>query len=319
MKELTESYKNVLAVLKKTTSVKEASDIVLTRYECPADQTDSAKERRAKFGQAIYDKYAVKAAEKTTGGKSTMTEQELRQKVVDTISAWIGSTRGDAKHLEILSIYNNHKPLARGYKVQVNDPHCATTTSATYIAVGMAEFTGTECGVEKYIEIAKKKGIWVEDDAHVPKIGEAPVYDWQDNGKGDCTGAGDHIGIVIKSANGKFTVAEGNMSGGKVGTREMVVNGRYIRGFICPDFAAAAKALGGAATPAAPSTPAKPQPETNTGAEVVYIVKTGDTLSGIAAKYGTTYQALAAYNGIKNPNYIVTGQKIRIPGKTPIM
>lgn len=49
--------------------------------------------------------------------------------------------------------------------------------------------------------------------------------------------------------------------------------------------------------------------------DIVYIVKSGDTLSGIAAKYGTTYQKLAAYNNISNPNLIVVGQKILIPGK----
>lgn len=48
--------------------------------------------------------------------------------------------------------------------------------------------------------------------------------------------------------------------------------------------------------------------------ETVYTVKAGDTLSGIAAKYGTTYQKLAEYNGIKNPNVISVGQKIKIPG-----
>lgn len=50
--------------------------------------------------------------------------------------------------------------------------------------------------------------------------------------------------------------------------------------------------------------------------DIVYIVKSGDTLSGIAAKYGTTYQKLAAYNNISNPNLIAVGQKILIPGKT---
>lgn len=45
----------------------------------------------------------------------------------------------------------------------------------------------------------------------------------------------------------------------------------------------------------------------------VYTVKKGDTLSQIAAKYGTTYQAIAAFNGIKNPNVIRVGQKIKIP------
>ena len=47
--------------------------------------------------------------------------------------------------------------------------------------------------------------------------------------------------------------------------------------------------------------------------ETVYTVKKGDTLSGIAAKYGTTYQKLAKYNGIQNPNLIHVGQKIKIP------
>lgn len=48
----------------------------------------------------------------------------------------------------------------------------------------------------------------------------------------------------------------------------------------------------------------------------VYTVVKGDTLSGIASKYGTTYQKLAEYNGISNPNLIIVGQKIRIPNST---
>lgn len=47
--------------------------------------------------------------------------------------------------------------------------------------------------------------------------------------------------------------------------------------------------------------------------EEVYTVKEGDTLSGIASKYNTTYQKLAEYNGIANPNLIYPGQKIKIP------
>lgn len=174
-----------------------------------------------------------------------MTENQLRQKVADTINAWVGATKGSAKHLDILEVYNNYRPLARGYKVQVKDAYCATTVSAAYIRAGIAKYTGTECGVEKYTIVAKKLGIWVENDAHTPKIGDACVYDWQDNGVGDCTGAGDHIGIVTKVSAGSFVVTEGNMSGGKVGKRTMAVNGRYIRGFICPDFAAIARELGG--------------------------------------------------------------------------
>jgi GH25 family lysozyme M1 (1,4-beta-N-acetylmuramidase)/LysM repeat protein len=45
---------------------------------------------------------------------------------------------------------------------------------------------------------------------------------------------------------------------------------------------------------------------------VYYTVRSGDTLSGIASKYGTTYQKLAQMNGIVNPNKIYAGQKIRV-------
>lgn len=43
-----------------------------------------------------------------------------------------------------------------------------------------------------------------------------------------------------------------------------------------------------------------------------YTVQSGDTLSGIAAKYGTSYQKVAQLNGISNPNVIYVGQKLRV-------
>ena len=49
-----------------------------------------------------------------------------------------------------------------------------------------------------------------------------------------------------------------------------------------------------------------------TTAPVYYVVKPRDTLSGIAAKYGTTTRQLAAWNNIRNINLIYTGQKLRV-------
>ena len=43
-----------------------------------------------------------------------------------------------------------------------------------------------------------------------------------------------------------------------------------------------------------------------------YTVRAGDNLSSIAARYGTTYQALAAKNGIANPDLIYPGQVLKI-------
>lgn len=56
--------------------------------------------------------------------------------------------------------------------------------------------------------------------------------------------------------------------------------------------------------------------KSQTSSETIYIVKKGDTLSGIASKYGTTYQVLASYNGISNPNLIGVEQVIKIPNGT---
>lgn len=45
-----------------------------------------------------------------------------------------------------------------------------------------------------------------------------------------------------------------------------------------------------------------------------YTVRSGDTLSSIAAKFNTSYQALASLNGISNPNLIFAGQTLRVNG-----
>lgn len=49
-----------------------------------------------------------------------------------------------------------------------------------------------------------------------------------------------------------------------------------------------------------------------------YTVKKGDTLSKIAAMYGTTYKKLAELNGIKPPYTIYVGQKIKISDTEPV-
>lgn len=51
-------------------------------------------------------------------------------------------------------------------------------------------------------------------------------------------------------------------------------------------------------------------------ASTTYTVKKGDTLSGIANKYGTTYQKLAKDNNIKNPDLIYPDQKVEIKNET---
>ena len=60
-KELTE-YSSVLSALKNASSVRAASDVVLTKFERPADQSEAVQKKRAAYGQNYYDKYAGTAA-----------------------------------------------------------------------------------------------------------------------------------------------------------------------------------------------------------------------------------------------------------------
>jgi N-acetylmuramoyl-L-alanine amidase len=45
-----------------------------------------------------------------------------------------------------------------------------------------------------------------------------------------------------------------------------------------------------------------------------YVVSPGDTLSGIADRYGLTVESLAMSNGIANPDLLLAGQSLEIPG-----
>ena len=81
-KEL-EGYSAVLSVLKNAKSVREASDIVLTQFERPADQGTAAQEQRAAFGQNYYNRFVNASgspAEKLTSGyyrvRKTWTESK---------------------------------------------------------------------------------------------------------------------------------------------------------------------------------------------------------------------------------------------------
>ena len=176
-----------------------------------------------------------------------ITETELRQKCVNTINSWLGATEGSSTHKTILNIYNSQKNL--DYQMGTSDAWCAATVSAVWLKVGIADYicTSVNCGTLR--DKAISKGIWVENDAYVPKIADAIIYSWSDSGVGDNTGSADHVGMVTAVNGNSFTVTEGNTGNGIVGQRTMQVNGRYIRGFIAPNYADIAKKVSGKITP----------------------------------------------------------------------
>lgn len=66
--ELKNKYSSVFKTLKSATSVKEASDIVLTKFEIPSDTSSSVRNLRCNYSQAYYNKYANLSNK--NGGKS---------------------------------------------------------------------------------------------------------------------------------------------------------------------------------------------------------------------------------------------------------
>lgn len=172
-----------------------------------------------------------------------MTKKQLRNQVVNVMKGWLGYNEADGSHKKIIDIYNGHKPLARGYKVKYTDEWCATTVSAAFITAKLTDIAPTECSCSKMIELYKAKGWWKESDFYTPEPGDIIMYDWEDNGKGDNTGAPNHVGIVASVSGKTIKVIEGN-KGEAVAYRTMTVNGKYIRGYCLPDYASKAETGG---------------------------------------------------------------------------
>ena len=80
-------YKDVWAVLQTATSVKQASDVVLTQYERPRDQTDRVKEQRARYGLDFYNKYASATTTPVKPAEPEKTEVVYTVRAGDTLSA----------------------------------------------------------------------------------------------------------------------------------------------------------------------------------------------------------------------------------------
>lgn len=150
-------------------------------------------------------------------------------------------------------------------------------------------YKGLGAGVRYSADYYKAKGRFKAD----PQPGDQIFFI---NGK-----TWTHTGIVVSVKDGMVYTIEGNAGANadRVVECRYPVGASYIAGYGRPDWSL---------VPA--DTDDKP---TSSG---TYTVKKGDTLSEIAAKYGTTVDALVKLNGIKNPNLIITGQVLKLPGSS---
>ena len=229
-----------------------------------------------------------------------MTETEIRQKVVDTASAWLGTQEGSARHADLLNIYNAQRPLPRGTRMLSTWPWCAAFVSTVSLQCDLRDIMPTECGCPPMIRLYQELGRWIEDDDHVPSPGDVIFYDWNDSGVGDNIGQSDHVGIVVGCTDGTMTIIEGNCDNA-VKLRQIAVNARFIRGYGCPDYASKADSAEPQPTPEpepAPTPEPEPEPEKPAGDTTVDPFVTEKAREVIAGKWGNGQarkDALAAW------------------------
>ena len=170
-------------------------------------------------------------------------EKRQRTKIVNTAKSYLGAKQGSPKHKRIINIFNTVKP--DGWAMTYTAYWCAASVSAwaieTFGKDKAKKFFPLSANCVRIITLAKELKIWKESDAYkTPEPGDWILYDWDDKGKGDCTGDPDHVGLVEKCEDGKITVIEGNMKNSAgvrvVGRRVLSVNGKYIRGFVLPKY-----------------------------------------------------------------------------------
>lgn len=135
--------------------------------------------------------------------------------------------------------------------------------------------------LETYIssDVAKRYALWIAE------------YNSRLNWSGD-------VGIWQYSSSGKVSGISGNvdMDESYVDYPSIIKKGGF-NGFTRSNASSESK----------PAETKKPVEK-----RITYVVKKGDTLSAIAARYGTTWAKIAADNNIPNPNLIYPGQKLII-------
>ncbi|MBR7179678.1 MAG: CHAP domain-containing protein [Oscillospiraceae bacterium] len=151
-----------------------------------------------------------------------------------TAARFLGIKEGSREHQRILDAYNGIRPLPRGYALKNTDPWCAGFVSAAAVLAGVGHLLPLECSCAQIIEKARRMGIWVERDDHVPQIGDWILYNWDAKGEGDDTGAPDHVGVVI-GVDSELFVVEGNYENA-VKLRTIPRNWEKIRGFVSPRY-----------------------------------------------------------------------------------
>jgi len=254
MKELA-GYSSVLKTLRTATSVREASDTVLTKYERPADQSEAAQARRASYGQKYYDRYATATApEASTEEGEKMTYDPKR--VIDIALAEVGyleketnaqlddktANAGDenytkyARDLDALGFYNGRKQHVAWCDVFVDHSFVEAYGMEVALAITFQPYGKSNCGAG-----CKYSRQYYQQNGHLfnePEPGDQVFFYSKDKS------TISHTGLVYAVDNSYIYTIEGNTSsasgvvanGGSVAKKKYKRSYDRLAGFGRPDY-----------------------------------------------------------------------------------
>lgn len=114
--ELNTSFLAVWETCKQATSVLEASNAMLLKFERPADQSTSVQKQRASYGQMFYDKYVKSASiEQPTTGGTTMSVI-IGHASIDENGRARGGAAGDQTKKEVCTRNWYNKPWLKVFR-----------------------------------------------------------------------------------------------------------------------------------------------------------------------------------------------------------
>lgn len=172
-KELSESYPAVLRVLKNATAVLEASNAVLLKFECPADQSIAVQQKRASYGQNYYNQFANKGSDAamahntyTKGSKTKLSEHFTSNEFDCHGNGCCSTTTIDPQlitYLEkIRAHFNKSITVTSGYRCATHNRNVGGATGSRHSKGDAADIVVsgiTPAEVAKYAESIGIKGI----------------------------------------------------------------------------------------------------------------------------------------------------------------
>ena len=290
-KEL-QGYTSVLNTLKTATTVKAASDAVLTGYERPADQGDSVKEKRAAYGQKYFDKYVTTKPVQTDTGCSAakviaVAVEQIGYKEKKSNSQLDDKTAnaGSANYTKYARDFDQKYP--KWYNGKKNGfAWCDMFVDWCFLtAFGYEKALALLCQPERSagagctysLRYFKNKGQFHTKD---PQPGDQIFF-------GTSLDNSTHTGIVESVDKKQVHTIEGNTSD-QVARRNYSLTNSRILGYGRPAYDAVE-----AVAPVTPATPATPQ-----ATDVPFLVKVSIKDLNIRKGPGINYSRTGSYTGI---------------------